>query len=149
MLRALLLWVHLGGIVVWFGAIAYFLLVLRPAVRASGMERRQWYALLRQVKHRLRRVVGVAVVMVVGSGLMLAGQRGLLRADLWSLGSYGRVFAGKMVLVVLLVGIYLTALPLIGRVGEAKLRGRWFVIVHGVALALGAAAAYLGLLVGG
>jgi uncharacterized membrane protein len=64
-LRTFLVWVHVGGVVVWFGAIAYFLLILRPAVAASGMERGQWYLLLRAVKRRLRRVVGVAVAAVV------------------------------------------------------------------------------------
>lgn len=34
-LRGLVLWIHLAGVVVWFGAVAYFLLVLRPAVLAA------------------------------------------------------------------------------------------------------------------
>lgn len=148
-LRALVLWVHLAGVVVWFGAIAYFLLVLRPAVRTAGMERRQWYLLLRQIKHRLRRVVGGALVAIVVSGLIQAGDRGVLRWDLASLGGYGRVFAWKMVIVVVLIGIFLTALPLIERIESPMRRGRAFVWTHAVALSLGAAAAYLGLLLHG
>jgi uncharacterized membrane protein len=148
-LRLLLLWVHLAGVVVWFGAIAYFLLVLRPAVRGSGMERREWYRLLREIKGRLRRVVGGALVAIVASGVWLAHERGLWRADLWSLGPYGQAFALKLLLVALLIGIFLTALPLIERIELPVKRGRAFVWTHAVALAIGSATALLGLFLHG
>lgn len=148
-LRSVVLWVHLAGVVVWFGAVVYFLLVLRPAVKAAGMERSQWYLLLRQIKLRLQRVVGGALVALIASGLLLAHWRGLLRADLWSADSYGRVFLIKLVLVAALVTIYLTALPAIARLEPPLRRGRAFVVVHAAALSLGAITAFLGLLLHG
>jgi uncharacterized membrane protein len=148
-LRTLLLWVHIGGVVVWFGAIAYFLLVLRPAVAASGMERGQWYLLLRAVKRRLRRVVGVAVAAVVLSGLLLADLRGLLDWRVVSGGGYGSLVAMKLGLAAALVAVFLTALPLIGRIAQPVRRGRAFVWTHTGALVLGAAAVYVGILLRG
>jgi uncharacterized membrane protein len=147
--RTLLLWVHIGGVVVWFGAIAYFLLVLRPAVAASGMERGQWYLLLRALKRRLRRVVGVAVAAVVLSGLLLADLRGLLRWQVVAGGGYGTLVALKLALAAALVLVFATALPLIGRIAEPLRRGRAFVWTHAGALVLGAAAVYVGILLRG
>src|SRR5690606_26340964 len=140
---------HLAGVVVWFGAVAYFLLILRPAVRAADMERSQWYLLLRQIKRRLRIVVGGAVITMILSGLWLASARGLLRTDLWSSGAYGRIFVLKMAVVASLIVIYLTALPLIARLEPPLRRGRAFTRVHIAALLLGAIAALLGLLLHG
>lgn len=148
-LRSAVLWVHLAGVVVWFGAVAYFLLVLRPAVRAAEMERSQWYLLLRQIKRRLRRVVGGALAAIVASGLLLAHWRGLLRPEVWPADLYGRVFSLKLLLVLILVTIYLTALPTIARLEPPLRRGRAFVQVHGVALLIGSVAAFLGLLLHG
>lgn len=147
--RALLLWVHLAGVVVWLGAVAHFLLVLRPAVHASGMQRGEWYLLLRHLKARLRRVVGFAAAATVGSGLLLAHARGLLAAPPWALGAAGRLFGAKLALAALLVATYLAALPLIARIRTPRARGRAFVLVHAAVLAAGAAAAYLGLLLHG
>jgi putative copper export protein len=147
--RALLLLAHLAGVVVWFGAIAYFLLVLRPAARDSGMERAQWYLLLRQVKRRLRPVVGGALVTLLATGLLQAHLRGMLRPELWASGYPGPVLVAKLAVFALLVGIFLTALPLIERIRVAKWRGRAFVWTHVVALILGSVAAYLGLLLHG
>lgn len=149
LVRGLVLWVHLAGVVIWFGAVAYFLLVLRPAVRASGMQRPEWYLLLRHLKRRLRRVVGGAVVAVVASGLVLAHARGLLNAPPWALGWPGRIFGAKLALAALLVAVYLAALPLIERIRAPRARGRAFVWTHAAALALGSAAALLGLLLHG
>lgn len=148
-LRALVLWIHLAGVVVWFGAVAYFLLVLRPAVRASGMQRTQWYLLLRQIKRRLRLVVGAALAAILLSGLVQARWRHLLRWDLWSSGPYGRLFVVKLLLFAALLGIYLTALPMIERIRVPARRGKLFVWTHVAALVLGSLAAFLGLLLHG
>lgn len=148
-LRTFLVWVHVGGVVVWFGAIAYFLLILRPAFAASGMERGQWYLLLRALKLRLRRVVGVAVAAVVASGLMLAHMRGLLYWPVLTGGGYGSLVAVKLALATTLVAVFAAALPLIERMPEPKRRGRAFVRTHVAALTLGAAAAFVGILLHG
>ncbi len=148
-LRSVVLWTHLAGIVVWFGAVAYFLFVLRPAVRSSGMERHAWYALLRSIKRRLRIVVGIAVLALVSSGLVLAWWRGFLSNPPWVYGRIGWIFLAKMGVVALLIVIYLTALGTIARIQVPRTRGRVFVGVHIVALGLGSIAAFLGLLLSG
>jgi uncharacterized membrane protein len=148
--RSAVLWIHLAGVVVWFGAVAYFLFILRPAVRSSQMERKQWYLLLRRIKDRLRLVVGIALLAIVSSGALLADWRGLLRTDLWSgAGLPGRVFLLKLLVVLLLVALYLAALPIISRLEPPVRRGRAFVQVHVAALLLGSVAAFLGLLIHG
>jgi hypothetical protein len=64
--------VHIAAVVVWFGAVAYYLLILRPALRRSGVERKAQYAILAEIRARLKRVVGVAVLVLVASGITLA-----------------------------------------------------------------------------
>jgi uncharacterized membrane protein len=147
--RAALLWVHLAGVVTWMGAVAYYLLILRPSIRRSGIARADGYALLRAVKARLRRVVGGAVTAVVLSGAMLAHARGLLRWGVWGDGYAGRIFAIKLCIAALLVLIFATALPIIARIRTPRRRARAFVWTHGVVLLLGATAAFLGLLLHG
>jgi len=135
---------HIGAVVVWFGAVAYYLLILRPALRASGIERKAQYALLAAVRARLQRVVGAAVVVLVGTGLYLAWLRGLLGGGVPASAHHVRLFRVKLGIATLLVLTFLTALPLLRRVRTPKRRGRLFVAVHAVVLALGAAAAAIG-----
>jgi putative copper export protein len=144
--RALLLLLHLGSATVWFGAVAYFLLVLRPAQRAAALPRPQWYALLRQVKARLRRVVGVSAVALVGSGALLAHARGFWSGPLLDAGWPRGAFAGKLLLGTLLLLAYALALPLIARIRAPRARAAAFVWTHVGALLFAATAAYLGLL---
>jgi len=134
---------HIGAVVVWFGAVAYYLLILRPALRASGIERKAQYALLAAVRARLQRVVGAAVVVLVGTGLYLAWLRGLL-GGVPASAHHVRLFRVKLGIATLLVLTFLTALPLLRRVRTPRRRGRLFVAVHAVVLALGAAAAAIG-----
>ena len=89
--------VHLCGVVVWMGAVAYYLLILRPALSTAGLERRERYALLVAIKARLRRVVGVALAAIVVSGLVSAHFRGLLGGGTGASAFARRVFAWKMV----------------------------------------------------
>lgn len=139
---------HVGAVVVWFGAVAYYLLILRPALRASGIERAAKYALLAAIKHRLQRVVGVAVVVLVATGLFNAwlggylggGGGGAAHPDAF----HTRVFHAKLGLATLLVLTFLTALPLLKRVPTPKRRARLFVAVHVAVLALGVLAAAAG-----
>ena len=75
---------HLAAVVVWFGAVAYYPLILRPALRAAAADRKAKYAILAAVKARLKIVVGGAVITLagfadgpqwtlVGAGLALLG----------------------------------------------------------------------------
>lgn len=137
---------HIGGVVVWMGAVAYYLLILRPALRMSGMGRKASYPLLAAVKARLRRVVGGAIVVIVVSGVYNAHRRGLLGAGGAASELQHRIFWWKMAIVLLLILTFIFALPLLARVRTGKVRGRLFVLVHIVVLALGVLAAGAGVL---
>jgi len=139
---------HVAAVVVWFGAVAYYLLILRPALRRSGVDRKAQYAILAEVRARLKRVVGVAVVVLLASGLTLARLRGFLGGDIPVDPLRGRLFYVKLIVAALLVVVFLTALPLLRRVQPPKLRGRLFVLTHVVVLTLGAIAAAIGVFLG-
>ena len=152
---ATLAWIHRGAVfghvaavVVWFGAVAYYLLILRPALRRSGVDRQAQYAILAEIRARLKRVVGVAVVVLVLSGLVLARLRGFVGGDVAADPMRVRLFHAKLVIAAILVAVFLTALPLLRRVRTPKLRGRLFVATHAVVLTLGAVAAAIGVLLG-
>ena len=136
---------HIAGVVVWMGAVAYYLLILRPALRASGLERKATYPLLVAIKARLRRVVGASIVVIVASGLYNAHVRGLLAPG--ARGTLrGEIFRWKMLVVSVLIVTFLVALPLLRRVRTPALRGRLFVAVHVFVLACGLLAAVAGVI---
>ena len=152
---AALAWIHRGAVfghvaavVVWFGAVAYYLLILRPALRRSGVDRQAQYAILAEIRARLKRVVGVAVAVLVLSGFVLARLRGFVGGDVTADPMRVRLFHAKLVIAAILVAVFLTALPLLRRVRTPKLRGRLFVATHAVVLTLGAVAAAIGVLLG-
>jgi uncharacterized membrane protein len=139
---------HLAAVVVWFGAVAYYLLILRPALRRSGVDRKAQYAILAEIRARLKRVVGVAVAVLVLTGFTLARLRGFVGSDVPVDPLRARLFHAKLAVAALLVVIFLTALPLLRRVQAPRLRGRLFVATHVVVLALGAVAAAIGVMLG-
>jgi uncharacterized membrane protein len=141
----LAVFLHVAAVVVWFGAVAYYLLILRPALRRSGVDRKAQYAILAEIRVRLKRVVGVAVLVLVASGVTLARLKGLLGGDVPVDPVRARLFHFKLGIAALLVLVFLTALPLLRRVRTPKLRGRLFVATHIVVLALGAVAAAIGI----
>lgn len=128
------------------GAVAYYLFVLQPALRMAGVERPVRYALLVAIKAGLRRVVGIAVVVIIASGLVNARLRGLLGGATPADDLTRRVFFRKMIVVGALVLIFLFALPALERVRTGAVRGKLFDLVHVVVLALGALAALGGIL---
>jgi uncharacterized membrane protein len=139
---------HIAAVVVWFGAVAYYLLILRPALRRSGVERKVQYAILAEIRARLKRVVGVAVVVLLTTGLTLARLRGFIGGETPVDPIRTRLFHIKLVIAGILVLVFLTALPLLRRVRTPKLRGRLFVATHAAVLALGAIAAAIGVALG-
>ena len=139
---------HIAAVVVWFGAVAYYLLILRPALRRSGVDRHAQYAILAEIRARLKRVVGVAVVVLVVTGVVLARLRGFIGAEVALDPMRVRLFHAKLAIAAILVAVFLTALPLLRRVRTPKLRGRLFVATHAVVLALGAVAAAIGVMLG-
>jgi uncharacterized membrane protein len=137
---------HIAAVVVWFGAVAYYLLILRPALRRSGVERKAQYAILAEIRARLQRVVGVAVLVLIATGLTLARLRGFIGADVPVDPLRARLFHIKLGVAALLVITFLTALPLLRRVKAPRVRGRLFVATHAAVLALGAVAAFIGVM---
>jgi hypothetical protein len=138
--------VHIGAVVVWFGAVAYYLFILRPAFRSSGVERHVQYQLIAAIRARLVRVVGVAVAALVASGLALARFRGYLGGAAPIEPFRARLFHVKLGVAALLVLVFLTALPLLRRVRAPRVRGRLFVATHIVVLLLGTVAATIGVI---
>ena len=138
---------HIAGVVVWMGAVAYYLLILRPALHMSGLERKATYPLLAAIARTagwLRWVVGSAIVVIVASGLYNAHRRGLIGSAGGADEVQQRIFWWKMAIVLALILIFIFALPLLARVRTGKVRGRLFVLVHIVVLTLGALAAAAG-----
>ena len=137
---------HISAVVVWFGAVAYYLLILRPALRRSGVERKAQYAILAEIRARLQRVVGVAVLVLIATGLTLARLRGFIGGPVPVDPLRARLFHIKLGFAALLVVTFLSALPLLRRVQAPRVRGRLFVATHAAVLALGAIAAFIGVL---
>lgn len=138
--------IHIAGVVVWMGAVAYYLIVLRPAFRMAAIDRGARYALLIAVKARLRRVVGAAILAIITSGLYNAHVRGLLTPNGGADPFHQRVFRWKMGVVTILLLTFLCALPLLKRVRQPAIRGRLFLAVHVFVLTGGAIAAAAGVL---
>jgi len=138
--------VHIAGVVVWFGAVAYYLFILRPAMAMAGLERQARYALLVAIKARLRRVVGVSVVAIVASGLVNARLRGLLGGPYAADDFSRRVFAWKMAVAAALILVFIFALPALKLVHVGIWRGRLFNAIHVVVLLLGVLAAIGGIM---
>ena len=138
--------VHIAGVVVWFGAVAYYLFILRPAMAMAGLERQARYALLVAIKARLRPAVGISVVAIVASGLVNARLRGLLGGPFVVDEFSRRVFAWKMAVAALLILVFVFALPALKLVRVGIWRGRLFNAVHVLVLILGILAAAGGIL---
>lgn len=143
----LALLVHVGGVVVWMGAVAYNLFILQPALRAAELDSPTRHSLLRAIKHRIRLVVGAAVVAIIASGLANAHMRGLFNGG----ATRGAVtlFHVKLTIAIALIATFLFALPLLRRVQRPRLRSRLFTAVHVGVLAFGLVAATLGILLAG
>lgn len=137
---------HVGAVVTWFGAVAYYLAILRPAMRMAGLDRRVQYPLLVAIKRRLRVVVGSAVVVLVATGAFNAWVLGLVGPAARSGDPRVAIFHLKLGVAALLVLTFLTALPLLKRVKRPAVRGRLFVAVHVAVLVLGVIAAGAGVL---
>ncbi|HEY0972056.1 MAG TPA: hypothetical protein VGE02_13905 [Gemmatimonadales bacterium] len=137
---------HIGAVVAWFGAVAYYLAILRPAMRMAGIDRKAQYPLLVAIKHRLRVVVGAAVVVLVVTGTFNAWVLGLLGPAARADDPRVAIFHVKLGVAALLILTFLTALPLLRRVRTPAVRGRLFVAVHVAVLVLGVVAAGAGVL---
>ncbi|OGK99041.1 MAG: hypothetical protein A3E31_12660 [Candidatus Rokubacteria bacterium RIFCSPHIGHO2_12_FULL_73_22] len=93
----LVLWLHLLGVVVWVGGLAYQAHVLGPAARRGGV------AAFADAARRARPVAWAAVAVVVLSGLYNVTRLGPLERVLAS--GAGLLLAGKVVLVLAMVAL--------------------------------------------
>jgi len=78
-LQALLLFIHLIGVVVWVGGMVFAHFVMRPAAVAQ-LQPPARLPLMAAALGRFFRIVAVAVVAIVASGLVLMGHVGFARA---------------------------------------------------------------------
>ncbi len=143
----LALWVHLLGVVVWIGGVAYQAHVLGPAARAGGM------AAFADAARRARPVGWTAIALVVLSGFYNVTRLPPLERVMET--GAGLALAGKFMLVLLAVALSaqrdFARLPALARAlaaggdGRAELRAiAWLdQLVLGLALVV----IYLGLFV--
>jgi uncharacterized membrane protein len=93
----LALWLHVLGVVVWVGGVAYQAHVLGPAARRGAA------ALFAEAAHRARPVAWTAVSLVVLTGFYNVSRLGPLEHVMES--GAGLVLAGKFVLVIVAVAL--------------------------------------------
>jgi putative copper export protein len=96
-LRLLVLWVHVAGVAVWVGGVAYQVHVLLPAARRG--EARAFV----EAARRARPITWTAVALVVLSGFYNVTQLGSLERVMAS--GAGLLLAGKFGLVILAVAL--------------------------------------------
>ncbi len=90
-----LIWIHLLSAVVWIGGMVFLSVVLVPLLRRDGRFA-QHAALFREVAYRFRSLVWGAMVILVGTGLVLAAGRSVPMTEP---GRWPTIFAIKMGLV--------------------------------------------------
>jgi uncharacterized membrane protein len=117
MFALVVIWLHLLAAVAWIGGMIFLSLVLVPVMKHDGMFA-QRIALFRGVAHRFRSVVWGSVAILLGTGLVLIGQRGIAPGDM---ANWPRVLAVKLSLVLLLLFVTLLHDWIIGpRVAQIK-----------------------------
>lgn len=113
-LHYLYLFLHIAGVVVWVGGMAFAYLCLRPAVGALAPQDRLglWVAVL----GRFFRLVWLAVLAVVGSGFGMLLEVGMDRAPpAW----HGMVLTG-LVMAAVFLHIWFVAWPRLQQTVEAR-----------------------------
>lgn len=84
-LHALLVFLHLSGVIVWLGGMIFAHFVLRPAA-SQLLEPPGRLALMSEALGRFFRLVAMAVVAILGTGAVLLAEAGLAQAPLgWHL----------------------------------------------------------------
>jgi len=114
---ALAVLLHLLGVIVWVGGMAFAWLALRPALGVLPPPQR--LSLLAAVFGRFLRWVGVAVVLIVGSGAAMIGMAGGLR----SVGSGVHAMTG-LGLAMTLIYAYIVLVPF-PQLRNAVAAGEW------------------------
>lgn len=113
-------------------------------------------AVLSEVQTRVRKIVLLAILIFIITGVFNMHYRGLMNAAVLFGSSYGRIFLLKMIPVVIMFTIYFSAPVILRRLspqskgscceveGGPNPVGRVFAILHIIALACGLTAVLLG-----
>jgi putative copper resistance protein D len=99
-----LIWLHIVAAVAWIGGMIFLSLVLVPEFRRAGLVGER-LVIFRAVARRFRALVWLAMALLIGSGVILLGQRGLVFTKP---SSWPGPFQVKLVLVAGLVGLTLS-----------------------------------------
>jgi putative copper resistance protein D len=99
----LLTWTHLVAATVWVGGMLFLTLVLVPVTRAE-LPAGEGRALFRAVALRFRRVVWVAMAVLVSTGLILMSRR---VGSYWDVSTWPALLKMKLALVVTMLGVTL------------------------------------------
>lgn len=102
LLHQILLLLHLAGVIVWVGGMVFAYFCLRPAA-AQLLAPPQRLPLFAAALGRFFRLVGLAVGLIVASGLLMFAQRGAAQAPLgwWLMLGLGLAMSAVFAAVVL------------------------------------------------
>ncbi len=104
-----IVFLHILSAVVWVGGLLTLALVVVPVAR--GLPAAERGALLDAVGRRFRMVGWVCLLLLPGTGVVLAGFRGvtpaLLLSGQWLASQFGQLLLAKLVLVAVMVGLSL------------------------------------------
>jgi copper resistance protein D len=99
MFSLLVIWLHILAAVAWIGGMMFLSFVLVPVLKRDGMLA-QRIVPFRAIAHRFRATVWGSVSILLGTGVVLVGQRGIALGDV---ASWPRILLVKLSLVLLLL----------------------------------------------
>jgi putative copper export protein len=147
-------WLHIISAIYWIGAILFILTVLGPVMQSQPAGNS--LAVLSEVQARVRRIVLLAILIFIITGVFNMHYRGLMDATVLFRSSYGRTFLLKMIPVAIMFTIYFSAPVILRKLypqskgacceveGGPKPIGKVFAILHIIALVCGLTAVLLG-----
>jgi uncharacterized membrane protein len=102
-MNTFLVWIHLLAAISWIGGMMFLSLVLAPLFRRAGLSGER-LLLFRDIARRFRVLVWLDMGLLVGTGVILIGQRGL---SFSGVGAWPRPLQVKLALVFCLVALSL------------------------------------------
>lgn len=159
-------WLHIISAIYWLGAISFILTTLGPVLRKQPAI--VVSPIMSEVHQRVRRVVLVAIIIFIATGLFNMYYRGLMDSAVLLGSSYGRTFLLKMFPVVIMFTLYFSAPAIMRRFSSSdkkdecqesvaccemeegpKPGNKVFAVLHVIALACGFLTVFLGVLLRG
>lgn len=104
--RAIVLWLHIAGVVVWVGGIFFMTAILLPALRKSASSAEEFAKSLEGLMQRFRSINWEAMGLIVLTGIFNLLNAGLIRNFHYS-SLYLSLFFLKLGLIIVLVGNYM------------------------------------------